>query len=230
MTTYNEKQIRSIVSRAIRLDSADLANIDDAQMLDVLRELGVSDAAASTALEEHRSRQGTRQGTTVSAAVTTPGVFFGGALFGALDAGLAVLLGMSMPFGGPAGSILMMMGAGALAVSDEPAGHARFHRRNAALWLGYAAVQAGYILLNGTPAFAPPRIIIISLAIRAVLTGIVGSAIVAIRRSAATKNDADAGSAMDHGEPLKRRVAERLKQFIDRVLQRSRMRTPDFAR
>ncbi|HEY4320106.1 MAG TPA: hypothetical protein VGM77_02920 [Gemmatimonadales bacterium] len=133
---YTDHDLTAIVRRALHIEH-DLANLTESQVVDIAREVGISDEAVQAALTEHRRNSVTHAVTRYRVTLRWP---------------MAICLGWFVGlfisrwydwhhFNLPSQWLTLVIGvtAGMLAARDRRP--SRFQIANAALWISYLAMQ-----------------------------------------------------------------------------------------
>jgi len=221
--TYPEQLTKRILARAVELDHIRSASYSITELRSIANEVGVSEAALEQALRELEPAVPPAGARTprISLAVVTLAASAAGAIGGIIDVQTHYI---TSPI-----AALFMMGAGGLALSGVfqrgvARGWRRFQLLNAVLWAGYGATWlvtafAGGAGMDSIETLITTRIIGFGWAISAAFGSLVS--LVHARRARAASGNGDGDGELKL--PLKRRIGEKLKTWIDTLTARTRV-------
>jgi hypothetical protein len=206
---FDESQVKAILQRAIELDSARGGELSRDDLMQVAAEVGVSREALEQALAEQTPIKSVARANTVQPVrlsvlrllnLSTAIGLAGGLLSsGAWHFGVrAVPIGTSVVGTLCFGALIML--SGGLALSDTTKSVRRYLEENIGVWLGFAfggVLAGGLIAKFGSVVYAPQWIIDSAFGtsiIGFVVTSVVGTTLLTIRRASAHSPAVSGGS------------------------------------
>lgn len=236
---FDESQVKAILQRAIELDSARSGELSRDELMQVAAEVGVSREAVEQALAEQAPMQSVIQGTVQPVRLsvlrllnlsTAIGIAGGLLSSGAWHFGFrSVPIGTSVVGTLCFGALIML--SGGLALSDAAKSVRRYLEENVGVWLGFSfggVLAGGLIAKFGSVVFSPQWIIDSAFAtsiIGFVVTSVVGTALLTIRRASAQSPAVSNGSNPGGpGSPpsFLRGVAAGIRRWLSTVSDRGR--------
>jgi hypothetical protein len=232
---YDNDAVHEILARAIRIEQGRLDTLSYDELKHAASEIGVSGAALDSAIASYEARAaGVTSHTGKLTRLAAKFALIGGALGVFSEGVISPMMHSGVLGSAPVVGMLVLMISGGLAVTRSRRGArigvVEFEVRNVGLWAGF--LGSLFVIgraMGGLPAGGFGRGLLLTIGITTWIVASVGGGIVSAWRSRATAHD---GSDASPGEPrvsrlyaFKRRTAERLKNWIDAVLTRSRLAT-----
>jgi hypothetical protein len=221
-TRYSDEAVRQILARAQYLERSE--GIDRIELLEIAREVGVSQAAVATAMEAYDATGPTSasaQQHLPSAVVRHFGIGLG---FSMAFAAPTLMLGTTPLLVEPFAGVAALMLSGVLAARSDKEARARPVRRflaqNLGLWIGVGLGSVGMAAIAvGFPLDHVTRVVITKTAVFLwAMSSAVGAAVVALR----PRHVAGPGVSSTVLGRLRRSAAQTLRSWADRIAQRTR--------
>lgn len=212
---YTDDDLSNIVRRALELEQ-DMGSLTATQVSEIARELGIRDDAVTAALNEYRGGSTPKPRFRLLRWLRVPAVMSVGWFTGWVVSNQFDWRQFNLPSVWSTLAISLVLGT----LSSRSEKRRRFQFLNAALWLTYFATQI-YLIWGMTEINSPfhfPTNFAWLVAKCWAGSSIAGLLLIAVSR-------AGRDGSNPSSEPLKARIRERLKKWIDIVFQRSRAHT-----